>query len=354
MYVQTDGVAMGSPLGPSLANFFLSHVETSSLDLSLTFAPVTYRRYVDDTFLAFKDPSHVQECLEYFNYLCELEFTCDLAVDYKLPFVGVTIDNSSSSLAFSVYRKKEIQLPNVKSHLWSKFKFSAIHALVNRAIRLSSSLVVLQKELDLIRDMAKSCGLSVSRVDKIISQQSGRVKPLCKVLEHEGDGSPPVSVSSEVDSSQDRPSFVKLPYINNVRVRALSDLLRGSNIRPIFVSPCNLYWFVRVKESRIPSKLGLALVIYRYVCHSCGNDYIGHTERVLSARTGEHVCVNSQLSNAHRELCSTATPVLRSDFEVFDTGRTLLDVKIKEAVYIRVLYPTLNRKIEGRHFKLRL
>ena len=28
LYEQIDGVAMGSPLGPTLANFFLAHIET--------------------------------------------------------------------------------------------------------------------------------------------------------------------------------------------------------------------------------------------------------------------------------------------------------------------------------------
>ena len=43
LYEQKDGVGMGSPLGPLMANAFLCHIE-EHLDL-----PVYYRRYVDDT-----------------------------------------------------------------------------------------------------------------------------------------------------------------------------------------------------------------------------------------------------------------------------------------------------------------
>ena len=43
LYEQKDGVGMGSPLGPLIANAFLCQIE-EHLDL-----PDYYRRYVDDT-----------------------------------------------------------------------------------------------------------------------------------------------------------------------------------------------------------------------------------------------------------------------------------------------------------------
>ena len=54
IYKQVDGVAMGSPLGPHLANIFMSHMEKKWLqDCPDSFKPVLYRRYVDDTFFTF-------------------------------------------------------------------------------------------------------------------------------------------------------------------------------------------------------------------------------------------------------------------------------------------------------------
>ena len=61
LYSQEDGVAMGSPLAPTFANLFLCHHEKLWLDICPSeFKPVLYRRYVDDTFLLFKRPHHVQ------------------------------------------------------------------------------------------------------------------------------------------------------------------------------------------------------------------------------------------------------------------------------------------------------
>ena len=50
-YKQLDGVAMGSPLEPALAYAFLCHHERKWLrECSVTYAPIFYKRYVDDIF----------------------------------------------------------------------------------------------------------------------------------------------------------------------------------------------------------------------------------------------------------------------------------------------------------------
>ena len=53
LYEQTDGVAMGSPLGPLLAYVFMCSIE-DKLDQEGKL-PSYYRRYVDDTFTIMPD-----------------------------------------------------------------------------------------------------------------------------------------------------------------------------------------------------------------------------------------------------------------------------------------------------------
>jgi hypothetical protein len=49
-YGQTDGVAMGSPLSPVVANFYTEYYEKEALEL-VPLKPRCWFRYVDDTFV---------------------------------------------------------------------------------------------------------------------------------------------------------------------------------------------------------------------------------------------------------------------------------------------------------------
>ena len=53
VYQQTDGVCMGSPLGPVLANVLMVHLE-ETIAPRLQDAMPEWRRYVDDTFTVVK------------------------------------------------------------------------------------------------------------------------------------------------------------------------------------------------------------------------------------------------------------------------------------------------------------
>ena len=54
MYDQLDGVAMGSPLGPILANIYMANLESMALRSFSGNKPVMYCRYVDDIILEFQ------------------------------------------------------------------------------------------------------------------------------------------------------------------------------------------------------------------------------------------------------------------------------------------------------------
>ena len=74
IYKKIDGVAMTSPLGPSLANAFLSYHEKNWLNSCPQGSkPVFYRRYVDDIFILCKSNDH----LKYFqDFLNSCHITC--------------------------------------------------------------------------------------------------------------------------------------------------------------------------------------------------------------------------------------------------------------------------------------
>ena len=63
IYDQIDGVAMGSPLGPVLANLFMGFHEGKFEGSK----PIFYRRFVDDIFCLFENESEANEFLDYLN-----------------------------------------------------------------------------------------------------------------------------------------------------------------------------------------------------------------------------------------------------------------------------------------------
>ena len=67
-YKWKDGVAMRSSLVPTLANVFLSCFEVQRMsDCPIDYKPISYRRYVDDTFLLFSSELHEIKFLNYMN-----------------------------------------------------------------------------------------------------------------------------------------------------------------------------------------------------------------------------------------------------------------------------------------------
>ena len=67
LYQQHDGVSMGSPLGPTLANFFLAHIENKLSGKQSDFQPKLYSRYVDDIFAVFDKSDYCTKFLHLLN-----------------------------------------------------------------------------------------------------------------------------------------------------------------------------------------------------------------------------------------------------------------------------------------------
>ena len=67
-YIQVDRVAMGSPLGPILANIFFSHHEENWFNkCPIKFKPSFYRSYVVDVFVIFELSESADSFRQYMN-----------------------------------------------------------------------------------------------------------------------------------------------------------------------------------------------------------------------------------------------------------------------------------------------
>ena len=107
LYDQIDGVAMGSPLAPALANLFMSHYETKWLQNEKASDVLHYKRYVDDIFCLFKTEIEVEKFYSFIN--CQhpnIKFTLEKEHNKTLPFLDILVKSNENKIETSVYYKK--------------------------------------------------------------------------------------------------------------------------------------------------------------------------------------------------------------------------------------------------------
>ena len=161
-FKQIDGVAMGSPLGPTLANIFMCFNEKMWLDnCPIEFKPVYYKRYVDDIFLLFKAPEHLEIFKNYMNTgHANITFTSEKETENKMPFLDFLFTREGNKFASSVYRKPTFTgvYTNFKSFLPLKYKVGLIHTLLYRIYNICSSFEHIVKEINNLKIIMRKNG----------------------------------------------------------------------------------------------------------------------------------------------------------------------------------------------------
>ena len=144
LYKQIDGVAMGSPLGPSLTNAFLCHYEKLWLDsCPPELNPAVYRRYVDDIFVMFKSKDHLLLFAKYMNTRHKnLKFTFDFEQNNSFSFLDVKITRGSNGFSTSVFRKATFSgvFTNFDSFIFEYYKTDLIFTLLFRCFTICSDM----------------------------------------------------------------------------------------------------------------------------------------------------------------------------------------------------------------------
>ena len=158
MFRQIDGVAMGSPLGPALANIFVGYSENKLFaSISKTFL---YQRYIDDIFLIFTTEAQGDQLFAVLISLHpSLRFTVEKEENGVLPFLDVKIEKSTNEFLTSFYRKPTFTrvYTNWNSFEPTKRKTNLVGNLVHRAINICSKSK-LQEELNQIWSILQQNG----------------------------------------------------------------------------------------------------------------------------------------------------------------------------------------------------
>ena len=343
-YIQVDGVAMGSPLGPTLANAFMSYYEKIWLeDCPSLFKPVFYRRYVDDTFVVFKSNEHIELFLDYLNSKHQnIKFTFEKEENNSLSFLDVMITRKDGRFETSVFRKPTFTGLGMKftSFLPLNYKLNLIQTLVHRAFKISSSYNIFHyKEIIFITNYFINNGFPISIIERMIG------KTVNKLVAEEP---PPSNESSSKFVVGTFHFYGKQSHTFSHKLQALvSQHFEDVKVRLVFKAARTLGSFFPFKD-RAPLDIQSGIV-YQYSCGECNSSYIGQTGRHFRTRIAEHRGLNfrtgtvssAPLNSAIRDHSLEAGhPISVDGFKILHKGEKG-DLTIIESLYIYSLKPSL-------------
>ena len=338
-FEQVDGVAMGSPLAPILANLFMGHHENIWLrNYNAKSSPLFYRRYVDDIFAIFKNETEADEFFKYINSKHQnIKFTTEKEHNKKLPFLDILIckNDENSSFTTSTFRKTTFTglLTNFLSFTSFSYKKGLIKTLIDRAHKINSHWDGLNKDLKKVKHILQKNLFPAFLVDKIIKNYNEKAH------------------TTNIDESKPEMKFFKLPYIgkySDITQKKINDLCKkyckSLRIKIVFTS-------FKIKNMfSTKDKIDIQMnsnVVYKFICANCTVSYIGETSRNLGTRIKEHLHSDKQ-SHIYKHLKKDEKCFdnCNSDcFSILDTATTTYQRKIKEALFIQWEQPELNKQV---------
>ena len=346
---QVDGVAMGSPLGPALANMFLSHHESRWIEMCpLNFSPVFYRRYVDDVFVLMRSEENLFSFLDYMNTKHpNISFTHELEKNNSMPFLDIRVYLANDSFITSIHRKSTFS--GVYSHFHSfmpiEYKQGLISTLLHRSFTLVSSYENFHLEVVKLKDIINKNGYPVKVIDKCINI----------FLNKQYEIKPPVLTAEKKNLT------LFLPYLGKTSLELRTNLIKLVNktipcckLRIVFKSSNRLSSYFSFKD-KLPSSLTSG-VIYHYQCSRCNSAYVGKTVRHYETRLGEHLSLSPLTGKpvktfqdwptmSHSLRCKS--DISRDNFKIIGHEKNDFLLKIKESLMIHKYNPDLNDRHES-------
>lgn len=139
---------MGSPLAPILANIFLRHFEEKAFQQFTGTKPLYYRRYVDDSFLIFKEKSDVDMFFHYFNSLhTNINITMEME-NFEtgcLSFLDVKVTRNGQKFQTQTFYKQTHTglYTNWYSFAPRRYKINLVKCLLSRTWNICSNCLMM-------------------------------------------------------------------------------------------------------------------------------------------------------------------------------------------------------------------
>lgn len=273
IYVSKDGLIMGNPLSPLLAEIFMDNLESKIHQNALSKNCIYWYRYVDDIITCFVGTDRqLQSFFKYINSLHpNIKFTLETEQNNSINFLDLTITKVNNKHEFSIFHKPshtDITIHNSSSHPYTH-KVSAYNSFIHRLINIPLSEENYNKELNIIKQIAVNNGYQAKMIDDIITKkQYNKAIKLAYPCYPKNDS-----------------GFKTLTY-NGKITHKVSKYLRKRNIRIAFKTNNKLGKLI--KNNKTKNKKENKCGVYKLKCGSCPKIYIGQTGRSFDKRIKEH------------------------------------------------------------------
>ena len=355
-YNQLDGVGMGSPLGPTLANVFLCHWEEIWLSkCPKQFSPIYYNRFMDDTFLLFSSEGHVKQFYRYISSRHKnMSFTYEVEKNNCLPFLDVLVTRKDGLLITSLYRKPTFSglYLNFNSFMPDSYKKGLVKTLLHRALTLCFDWEHFHKEVEFLKNIFRKNVFPTHFTDRCIKEFLNNIFMAKKAI-------------SDVPKKE---ILICLPFLGPESLKIRKHLTKlkatyfpGCKLNIAFKSTNRIRNSFMFKD-KIPLDVRSHL-LYRYTCNRCNSVYIGKTKRHYLVRVLEHLGVSIKTGNRYtfnpnntnnsavlthiNTQCKHNHKASQNEFSIIGSANTDHLLYIKESLLIQNLNPKLNGSVKS-------
>ena len=334
-YQQVDGLAMGSPPAPMLANGWMSKFDTAIKGEAELFS-----RYMDDI-LRDINKNDIDKTLDDINSLHpSLRFTIEKENNRSLPFLDMIITRENGRLTSTWYTKPTDTglTMNFLSLAPERYKRSVVTGMIYRIVRACSTWKAIHESLEKAKKVLERNQYPSAFYDPLIK------RTLQKIIEPNQKD----EAGDEDESEAEEKKMFVLQYRGKVSEKFEKSLIKLD-------APCRVVFTIKKLKTVLPSlKAPVPMnlksgIVYEICCSRCKSCYVGQTSRHLQTRIKEH-SKQSSILGSHFKSCNNTLSM--DDVKVLSMSKSVSHLMILEALFIKDKCPSLNTKDEFRSHTL--
>ena len=252
----------------------MSHLEEKFL--TEPWSPRAYFRYVDDVFAILKR-DNVSATLENLNRQHKnIEFTCEIEVNEKLPFLDLIIGRKDQRCVYEIYRKptdSQLTIP-ADSHTPTSYKLAAYETMFHRLYSIPLTKDGFSKERSYIYDTARVNGYDKNVIARVELKHKNK-----KQLRE-------ITTLRPCEGKLDKNSRLMLIGYHPPMSEKIRKVARQHGINSVYTTRGTVgEILINLKDKR-PNEMKSG--VYRISCETCNREYVGQTRRRVRERFKEH------------------------------------------------------------------